>query len=103
MKERKNALLSRRALIAVATATFFTCLPQTPRAQQHKIPLLGWLSSTPGSDPLLDALRAGLRDLNYVEGRSIRIDAHSAQDSAELRALARELTRQQVDVIVTNR
>jgi putative ABC transport system substrate-binding protein len=101
MKEGKEALLSRRALIAGAT-TFFLCLPQRSRAQQHKIPLLGWLSSTPGSDPLLDALRAGLRDLNYVEGRSIRIDAHSAQDSAELRALARELTRQQVDVIVTN-
>ena len=102
MKERKNALLSRRALIAGATATFFTCLPQTPRAQQHKSPLFGWLSSTPGSDPLLDAFRAGLRDLNYVEGRSIRVDARSAQDNAELRTLAREFAHQQVNVIVTN-
>jgi putative ABC transport system substrate-binding protein len=102
MKVGKDALLSRRALIAGAAATFFSCLPQRSRAQQHRIPLLGWLSSTPGSDPLLDAFGAGLRDLNYVEGRSIRVEARSAQDNAELRALARELVRQQVDVIVTN-
>jgi putative ABC transport system substrate-binding protein len=102
MKVRKNALLSRRALIAGSAATFFLCSPQNSSAQRDKIPFLGWLSSTPGSDPLLDAFRAGLRDLNYVEGRSIRIEARSAQDNAELRALARELVRQQVDVVVTN-
>jgi putative tryptophan/tyrosine transport system substrate-binding protein len=88
-------------LIAGA-ATFFPLLPQDTRAQQHKIPVLGWLSSTPGSNPLLEAFRAGLRDLNYFEGRSIRVEPRSAQDNAELRALARELVQQQVDVIVTN-
>jgi putative ABC transport system substrate-binding protein len=102
MKEGKDVLLSRRALIATAAAAFFPCLPGSSRAQQHKIPLLGWLSSTPGSNPLLDAFRAGLRELNYVEGRSIRVEARSAQDTAELRALAQELVRQQVDVIVAN-
>jgi ABC transporter substrate binding protein len=102
MKGGKDVLLSRRALIATAAAAFFPCLPGSSRAQQHKIPLLGWLSSTPGSNPLLDAFRAGLRELNYVEGRSIRVEARSAQDTAELRALAQELVRQQVDVIVAN-
>ena len=82
MIKGKNAILCRRALIAGAAATFFSYLPQSSRAQQQKIPLLGWLSSTPGSDPLLDAFRAGLRDLNYVEGRSIRVQARSAQDTA---------------------
>jgi putative ABC transport system substrate-binding protein len=102
MIKGKNAILCRRTLIAGAAATFFSYLPQSSRAQQQKIPLLGWLSSTPGSDPLLDAFRAGLRDLNYVEGRSVRVQARSAQDTAELRALVREFVRQQVDVIVTN-
>lgn len=101
MKEGKEALLSRRGLVASVAATLFLYLPRSSRAQSQ-IPLLGWLSSTPGSDPLLRALRAGLRDLNYVEGRSIRVEARSAQDSAELRALARELVRQQVNVIVAN-
>jgi putative tryptophan/tyrosine transport system substrate-binding protein len=53
-------------------------------------------------DPLLNALRAAMRDLDYVEGRSIHVEARSAQDNAELRGLAREFVRQKVDVIVTN-
>jgi len=102
MKKGKEALLSRRALVASAAATLFPYLPLSSRAQQSQIPLLGWLSSTPGSDPLFRGLRAGLRDLSYIEGRSIRVEAYSAQNSAELRALARELVRQQVNVIVAN-
>lgn len=102
MRERKNALLSRRGFIAGSAATLAVCSPQSSRAERNKIPFLGWLSSAAGSDPLLDALRAGLRDLDYVEGRSIRVEARAAQDNAELRALARELRRQQVDVIVAN-
>jgi putative ABC transport system substrate-binding protein len=53
-------------------------------------------------DPLLNALRAAMRDLDYVEGRSIHVEARSAQDNAELRGLAREFVRKKVDVIVTN-
>jgi len=98
----KNALLSRRALFAGSAATFFLGSAQNSSAQRDKIPFLGWLSSTPGADPSLDALGAGLRDLGYIAERSIRIEARSAQDNAELRALARELVRQQVDVLVTN-
>src|SRR5262249_39644353 len=75
---------------------------ESARGQKPGIPLLGWLSSTPGSDPLLEAFRAGLRELNYVEGRSVRVDARSAQDNAALRELARELVSHNADVIVTN-
>src|SRR6266849_2518933 len=98
----KNALMSRRGFIAGNVITLFVFPLQTSTAQQRKTPLLGWLSSAPGSDPVFDAFRAGLRNLHYVEGRSIQIEAHSVQDSAELRVLAQELVRQQVDVIVTN-
>jgi ABC transporter substrate binding protein len=31
--------------------------------------LLAWLSSSVGPDPLFDAFRNGLRDLQYIEGR----------------------------------
>src|SRR5438309_2885111 len=99
---KEDAPLSRRTLITGAAVILVPCFPQISRAQQHKLPFLGWLSSTLGSDPLLDGFRAGLRDLNYVEGRSIRVEARSAQDSAGLRALAQEFVQRQVDVIVTN-
>jgi putative ABC transport system substrate-binding protein len=83
-------------------ASFVPYCLKSSHAQQQKIPLLGWLSSTPGVNPLLDAFRWGLRDLNYIEGSSIRVEARSIQEPAELRALARELVRQKVDVIVAN-
>ena len=93
--------MNRRSFITLGGAA--AAWPLAARGQQQqKLPLLGWLSSTPGSDPLLDALRAGLRDLKYAEGRSIRIEARSAQDNAELRALAKEFVRQGANVIVTN-
>src|SRR6266702_8412856 len=98
----KNALMSRRCFIAGNVITLLAFPLQTSTAQQRKTSLLGWLSSAPGADPMFDAFRAGLRNLEYVEGRSIRIEARSVQDSAELRMFAQQLVRQQVDVIVTN-
>jgi hypothetical protein len=94
-------LLSRRDLVTGA-AGLVLCPQQSFSAEPDKIVNLGWLSSTLGPDPLLDAFRAALHDLNYVDGRSIRIKARSAQDNADLRTLARELVRQQVDVLITN-
>lgn len=50
----------------------------------------------------LGALAAGLRDLGYVEGRNLLIEWRFADGSFErLEAMARELVRSRVDVIVT--
>jgi putative ABC transport system substrate-binding protein len=46
-------------------------------------------------------LRDGLRDLGYVEGRNLVIEYRSADDWAQLAALAAELVRLNVEVIVT--
>ena|SRR5215831_7683563 len=94
-------LLSRRDLVTGAAALVL-CPQQSFSAEPDKIVNVGWLSSTLGPDPLLDAFRAGLHDLNYIDGQSIHIKARSAQDNADLRTLARELVRQQVDVFITN-
>jgi ABC-type uncharacterized transport system substrate-binding protein len=99
---RQKAPLSRRNVIACGVAALVHYSQQSASAESNKIPLLGWLSSTPGSDPLLDAFRTGLRSLEYVEGRSINIKPRSAQSNADLRALAQDLVRQQVDVLVAN-
>jgi putative ABC transport system substrate-binding protein len=99
---RQRAPLSRRNVIACGVAALVLYSQQSASAESNKIPLLGWLSSTPGSDPLLDAFRTGLRSLEYVEGRSINIKPRSAQSNADLRALAQDLVRQQVDVLVAN-
>jgi putative ABC transport system substrate-binding protein len=52
--------------------------------------------------PMLDALRQGLQELGYVEGREISLDVRYAEDREErLESLALELVREPVDVLVT--
>ena len=46
-----------------------------------------------------EALRAGLRDLGYLEGKNIVIDFRWAEVVDRLRELAAELVRENVDVI----
>jgi putative ABC transport system substrate-binding protein len=53
--------------------------------------------------PNLEAFRRGLHELGYVEGQDIAIDVRYADRSEErLPALAAELTRAEVDVLVTS-
>ncbi len=49
----------------------------------------------------MEAIRQGLRALGYVEGRNIAIEHRDAKTEADLPALAAELVRLGVDVIVT--
>ena len=74
-------------------------------AQQRKIRRIGFLgsSSAPGYAPQVEALRAGLRDLGYVDGKNIVIEFRWAEGKYErLPELAAELVRLPVDVIVTH-
>ena len=71
---------------------------------EPKVATIGFLANlSPGDTQwTLDALRAGLRDLGYVEGQSITIDARYAEGKLErLPALAAELVAARPDVIVT--
>jgi putative ABC transport system substrate-binding protein len=52
--------------------------------------------------PMLDALRQGLQELGYVEGREITLDVRYADNKEDrLGSLAQELVREPVDVLVT--
>jgi putative ABC transport system substrate-binding protein len=82
--------------------------PLAARARQSgKVARLGFLgatSATVGDYPnRIAALRSGLRDLAYVEGTNLIIEYRWAeQNYARLPALADELVRSSVDVIVTH-
>jgi putative ABC transport system substrate-binding protein len=95
--------MDRRTFLATLVVPLV--LPRTSRAQGTKLRRIGWLSpasaSTGGYE--LDALRAGLRTLDYVEGRSILIVARWGEgDSQRLPDLARSLVAAQMDVICTS-
>ena len=71
-----------------------------PPTKVHRI---GWLRTwSPLADqPFVEALRQGLRDLGYVEGRNILIESRYAEGHPDrLSALAAELVRLPVDVLV---
>ena len=69
-----------------------------------KVYRIGWLSPASAANglPNLDALRAGLRELGYVEGRNITIEVRWADgEGPRLSKLATELVALRVDVICT--
>jgi ABC-type uncharacterized transport system substrate-binding protein len=76
----------------------------TQAQQPRKIPRIAWLTNTPisASAGRHEAFRQGLRELGYVEGKNIFIEWRSAEGKSErAAALAAELVRLKVDVIVT--
>jgi len=71
--------------------------------QPTKIPRIGYLSGTVSlSSVRFEAFRRGLRELGYVEGKNIIIEFRYAEGKLDrLPALAAELVRLKVDIIVT--
>jgi putative ABC transport system substrate-binding protein len=76
--------------------------PFAARAQQPAVPVVGVLvQGTPPPEPFLKALRDGLWDAGYTEGRNIQLEIRSAEGRADLLPeKAAELVRLKVDVIV---
>jgi putative ABC transport system substrate-binding protein len=66
-----------------------------------KVSRVGFLSLENRRSAQVEAFRQGLRDLGYIEGRNIKIEYRAHEDRAQLGALASELVREKVDVIVT--
>jgi putative ABC transport system substrate-binding protein len=76
--------------------------PLAARAQQSAtVSRIGFLMFDPGSAyaDRGEALRAGLRQLGYVEGKNITIEFRLAKTVNQLPELAAELVRMNVDVI----
>jgi len=76
--------------------------PLTARAQQAKLPVVGYMDSgaRDANAHLAAAFRQGLREAGYVEGESVTIEYRYADgDYDRLPALATDLVRRQVSVI----
>jgi putative ABC transport system substrate-binding protein len=81
-----------------------TAWPVTVRAQQHAMPLIGFLhagSPIPSVAPYLTAFLRPLAEVGYVENKNVAIEYRYAEaQSDRLPLLAAELTRRQAAVIV---
>ena len=93
-KENAREIVMRKNSIYLTLCAMLFALCSSAQAQQpKKVPRIGYLGGATASNPArIDAFRQGLRELGYVEGKNISI---------EYRALAADLVRLMVDVIVT--
>jgi putative ABC transport system substrate-binding protein len=91
--------MRRRQFLGVVGATM---LPAVARAQTATR-VIGVLTLASGDQaPLIEALREGLREAGYVEGRNLRLEVRSASGRPDLQLQkAAELVRLKVDLIVT--
>jgi ABC-type uncharacterized transport system substrate-binding protein len=95
----------RRLLIALGVAALRTPREVFAQQQPARVPRIGFLGavSARALDGRIAALRAGLRDLGYIEGRNVAIEFRWADGEYQrLPELAAELVRLKVDVIVTH-
>ncbi len=84
---------------------FMVCGVKAEAQQATKMPRIGYLNAVAPStvSDRIEALRQGLRELGYVEGKNILLEYRYAEGKLErLPALANELIRLKVDVIVTS-
>jgi len=92
--------LNRLLVVLIVVALFTPAEAQRPK----KIVRIGYLAgaSLSANKARVEALRQGLRDLGYVEGKNLAIEFRFAEVSFErLSAFAAELVSLKVDVIVT--
>src|SRR5262249_14285513 len=93
-----------KSVFCVALSALLFALCSSAEAQPAKIPRIGYLSGNSLSAIVAraEAFRQGLRELGYTEGKNIIIEWRSAEGKNDrLPALAAELVRLKVDVIVT--
>jgi putative tryptophan/tyrosine transport system substrate-binding protein len=98
----------RRLALFLSIAIAFVVTPFAVEAQQAgNVPRLCFLTFDPGTaqspSPRFEAFFQGLRDLGYVQGRTITIDYLVAEGRSErFPALAAECVRVKADIIVVS-
>ncbi len=90
----------RNILLAISAGAL---MPLCVLAQPAKVLRVGWLSNDKSAtSPFYEAFRNGLRDLGYVEGNNLVIEAKFGEGYSErLDALAVELVQWKPQIIVT--
>jgi putative tryptophan/tyrosine transport system substrate-binding protein len=93
--------LKRRAFITLLGGA--AAWPLAARAQQPAMPVIGFLHpgfSDVGS-PVFDALRNGLRDVGYIEGETVKVEARWARGKPEaLPQLTQELIQLNAAILI---
>jgi putative ABC transport system substrate-binding protein len=98
------SVADKRAFCIAFCAILFALCFSVEAQQPGRVPHIGYLNvaSLSLNAVRIEALRQGLRELGYTEGKNIVIEYRSADGKVDrLNELAAELVRLKVDVIVT--
>ena len=96
--------MNKKIIGLALSAMLFALCVSAPAQQAAKVPRIGYLNGSSASSyaARTEAFRQALRELGYVEGKNIAIESRYAEGKQDrLPALADELVRLKVDVIVT--
>jgi len=104
-RRRSGPVTNRRALVAALAVGLFAARTNSTAQQPQRVWRIGFLVAASRQFYLdsgrLDALRAGLRELGYVEGKNLVIEARYADGQYDrLSGFASELVGLKVDLIV---
>src|ERR1041384_4208459 len=102
-RAKSEAKFVNRKIFYLALCAMLLAICLSAEAQQPKVSRIGFL--VPGSSTTfsarIEALRQGLRDLGYVEGKDIAIEYRYADGKLErLANLASQLIHLKLDLIV---
>jgi putative tryptophan/tyrosine transport system substrate-binding protein len=103
--ERAGKNMKRKITVLALCAMLFALCSPAEAQPARKVPRIGYLGgvSLSANTARHEAFRQGLRELHYVEGKNIIINWRSADGKLErLPALAAEMVRLKLDVIVTS-
>jgi putative ABC transport system substrate-binding protein len=98
--------MKKKIVTFILGALLFALCSSIEAQQPGKVPRIGFLqrraAPTPANpDPLWDAFLKGLRELDYIDGKNIKIEHRYAEGRSDrLDALIAEFLRLKVDVIV---
>src|SRR4029450_11622716 len=93
--------MQRRKFIALLGGAAVSWPLAAAAQQPEKIARIGYLDVGPATARVdrVEAFRAGLKDLGYVEGKNLAIEFRWAEKVEQLPDLAADLVRRKVDVI----
>src|SRR5262245_63299341 len=95
-------MMRKITVLTLCAMVLELCVP-TYAQQPGKIPRIAYLSGSSIISSNIKAFQQGLRDLGHIEGKNIVIEWRFADGNRDrLRALAAELVRLKVDVIVAS-
>jgi putative ABC transport system substrate-binding protein len=97
--------MNQRIFALVVGVMLFALCVSADAQQPTKVPRIGYVmaQSRSTASVRIDPFRQGLRELGYVEGKNIVIEWRFAEEKPDrLSALAAELARLKVDIIVTS-